>query len=406
MDTTVKQIGERVVTALVADGHAKLTIVQYRNAIRWLEILAQERGGEYSPALGAEFAAMTADPRTGKVFSAQPRADFARLAGVFDSYVLTGQVDLSMKRRARGRVVPQSREFATLLAAWSDEMDRRGLAVATRSAYGRAACVYLLYLEASGMTSLQVADGASVLGFLESLRGRWAATAMWSVVTNFRPFLNFTQRVDLLNALKMAGVKRHHGIVPLLGSDEEQIVVRACINGQVSARDAAITLLALVTGLRACDLIALRLQDIDWRGMTVGIVQQKTGNPLTIPLPAAIAGKLAEYVLDERPEAADDHVFLRAVAPHTELAGHASIYQVTKRVFKAAGADRTRVGTRLLRHNAASKLLRAGTPLPTISAVLGHSSPDATNVYLSADTEHMRVCVLPLPLPVPQGAAQ
>ncbi len=399
MDTMVREIGERVVDALKAAGYAQLTVSQYRNSIRWLDLLAQKQGGVYSPALGAEFALMTASPRTGKVFSAQPRLDFARLRGVFDSYVLTGRVDLSMKRRARSRVVPQSKEFTALLAAWSDEMERCGLAVATRSNYGRAASDYLLYLEASGMTSLQGADEASVFGFLESLRGRWAETAMWSAVTNFRPFLNFTQRLDLLDALKMAGVKRHHGIVPLLGNDEEQIVLRACTCGTTSARDAAITLLALVTGLRACDLIALRLRDIDWRGMTVGIVQQKTGNPLTLPLPPAIAGKLAEYVLHERPETADEHVFLRAVAPHTELVDHASIYQLTRRVFKTAGLERTRAGTRLLRHNAASKLLRAGTPLPTISAVLGHSNPDSTNVYLSTDTEHMRACVLPLALP-------
>ncbi|WP_349361763.1 tyrosine-type recombinase/integrase [Paenarthrobacter sp. PH39-S1] len=69
----------------------------------------------------------------------------------------------------------------------------------------------------------------------------------------------------------------------------------------------------------------------------------------------------------------------------------------TRRVFKAVGVDRPQVGTRLLRHNAASQLLRAGTPLPTISAVLGHSSPDSTNVYLSTDTEHLRACVLRLP---------
>ena len=404
MDTTVREIGERVVAALEADGHAKLTIVQYRNAIRWLGILALERGEEYSPALGAEFAVMTADPRTGKAFSPKPRADFARLAGVFDSYVFTGQVDLSMKKHDGTQILPQSKDFTVRLAAWSADQEQRGLAVATRSAYSRAACDYLLYLEANGIMTLQEADGASVFGFLESLSGRWAKTAMRSAVSNSRPFLKFTQRFDLLNALKMAGVKRHHGIVPLLGNEEEETVLQACLNGQVSARDAAITLLALVTGLRACDLISLRLTDIDWRGMTVGIVQQKTGNPLTIPLPPAIAGKLAEYVLGERPKVADAHVFLRVVAPHTELAGHTAIYQVTKRVFKAAGLERTRVGTRLLRHNAASKRLSAGTPLPTISAVLGHSSPDSTDVYLSTDTEHMRECVLPLP--IRQGVMQ
>ena len=51
-------------------------------------------------------------------------------------------------------------------------------------------------------------------------------------------------------------------------------------------------------GLRACDIIALRLGDVDWRGQTIGIVQQKTGNPLTLPLPALVLGKLAGYVLE------------------------------------------------------------------------------------------------------------
>ena len=72
----------------------------------------------------------------------------------------------------------------------------------------------------------------------------------------------------------------------------------------VSARDAAITLLALSTGLRACDIVALRLGDVDWRGHTIGIVQCKTGNPLTLPLPTLLLSKLACYVLDERPGSA------------------------------------------------------------------------------------------------------
>jgi integrase len=91
-------------------------------------------------------------------------------------------------------------------------------------------------------------------------------------------------------------------------------------------------------GLRACDIIALRLGDIDWRGQTIGIVQQKTGNPLTLPLPALVLGKLAGYVLEERPGSADDHVFLRSVAPHTRLAGHSSVHVVTAAVFRKAGA--------------------------------------------------------------------
>jgi integrase len=57
--------------------------------------------------------------------------------------------------------------------------------------------------------------------------------------------------------------------------------VHACATPAIAARDAAITLLAMTTGLRACDIINLRLADIDWRGQTIGIVQHKTHNPLT-----------------------------------------------------------------------------------------------------------------------------
>ena len=143
--------------------------------------------------------------------------------------------------------------------------------------------------------------------------------------------------------------------------------------------------------------ITSRLVDIDWRGQTIGIVQQKTRNPLTLPLPPLGTARLADYVLNERPDSPDDHVFLRSKAPHTRLAGHASIYKVTADTFRTAGVTEVKAGTRLLRHSAASRLLRATVPLPTIAAVLGHASPESTNLYLSVDTARLLGCVLPVP---------
>ena len=170
-------------------------------------------------------------------------------------------------------------------------------------------------------------------------------------------------------------------------------------SGTVSARDAAITLLALTTGLRACDIVNLQLGDIDWRARTASIVQQKTNNPLTVPLTDLLVGRLADYVLDQRPASDGDHLFLRSVAPHARLADHASIYRVIANVFGKAGVTDAKAGTRLLRHNAASRLLRAAVPLPTISAVLGHSSLESTNLYLSADRDRLLECVLDVPEP-------
>jgi integrase len=398
MDATVTQIGEVVVAELRAAGYMESTIGQYAKTVRALARYVGERGGVYDPGLGAEFAALTVSPRTGR-FSAQRRFDYGRLVDVFDSYVRTGRVDLSMRRRGGGGPRPIS-GFAALDASWEADMDRRGLAPTTRASYGRMARSYLVFLQERGIVDLDKADGASILAFLESLLVRWAKSSLFWVVSNFRPFLKFTGRADLVDAVNLAGVKRSHAIISVLGDEEEQKVVRACASGAVSARDAAITLLALSTGLRACDIIGLRMGDIDWRGQTIGIVQQKTGNPLTLPLPALVVGKLADYVLDDRPGSVDDHVFLRSVAPHTRLADHASVHWVTVATFRKAGVTDVKVGTRLLRHNAASRLLAAATPLPTISAVLGHANPESTNLYMSVHRERLLECVLP----VPEGA--
>src|ERR1019366_6178027 len=118
---------------------------------------AKERGGVYSPSLGAAFASMTVSPRTGR-FSAQRRFDYGRLVRVFDSYVQSGRVALSPRKRGGGGARPGSGEFVGLCAAWEAEMDHRGLAPATRDAYGRVSSAYLVFLESQGICHLEDAD--------------------------------------------------------------------------------------------------------------------------------------------------------------------------------------------------------------------------------------------------------
>ncbi len=396
MDMTAAGIGSAVVAQLRAAGYAESTVVLYERVIGVLARYAAGRDADYNPELGAEFASRTVSPRTGR-FSAQRRSTYRRIVDVFDSYVATGIVDLSVRGRGGGGPRPAQPAMAALAAAWESDMAGRGLAGETRGAYGRMARGYLVFLEQRGVSDLAGADGASVLAFLESLRGRWANSSMARAGSSFRPFLKFTGRADLVAAVNLARYRRCRPIIEVLGGAEQDMVVAACTSGQVSERNASITLLALVTGLRACDIIGLRLADVDWRGATISIVQQKTGNPLTLPLPARVLGKLADYVLRERPATADKHVFVRVPAPHTRLADHASVHTVITKTFRAAGMADARAGTRFLRHSTASGLLRAGVPLPTISAVLGHAREDSSSDYMSTDRERMLQCVLPVP---------
>lgn len=102
--------------------------------------------------------------------------------------------------------------------------------------------------------------------------------------------------------------------------------------------------------------------------------------------------RLASWLLDERPATDDDRVFVRYKAPHVALRGHSSVYEAISRVMRHAGLGR-RGGSRLLRRNAATRMLEAATPLPTISAVLGHADPDSTRVYMATHRgECSRAC--------------
>ncbi len=203
MDTVVGAIGDVVVAAFEDADYMQSTIGQFRKSIRWLGVLAKKQDGVYTSKLGAETASMTTSPRTGR-YSAQRHTDYDRLVWLFDSYVLTGTVDLSTRPRGQQKQGPSSPEFSELLAAWSHDMDQRGLARSTQNCFGGLAWEYLNYLEASEISSWEAADGASVLGFLESLRTRWAESSMWSAVASFRSLLKFTNRTDLLDALALA----------------------------------------------------------------------------------------------------------------------------------------------------------------------------------------------------------
>ena len=102
MDTTVKRIGAVVVAELRAAGYMESTIGQYEKTIKALrEVSSRSAAGSTRPRWVAEFASMTVSPRTGR-FSAQRRFDYGRLVSVFDSYVRTGRVDLTPRKRGGG----------------------------------------------------------------------------------------------------------------------------------------------------------------------------------------------------------------------------------------------------------------------------------------------------------------
>ena len=88
-------------------------------------------------------------------------------------------------------------------------------------------------------------------------------------------------------------------------------------------RDYAMVLLAVSTGLRCCDIVALRLDEVDWRRDEIRLVQAKTATPLVLPLSALAGNAVAEWILYGRPDCDAPEVF---VARSAHLAGDISSF--------------------------------------------------------------------------------
>jgi integrase len=109
-----------------------------------------------------------------------------------------------------------------------------------------------------------------------------------------------------------------------LTEEEEQAVWDVLQTDTVISRDKAIMVLALLTGIRAVDILNLKLGDIDWQGDLINIIQKKTNEPLGLPLLPAIGNALVRYIMNDRPKSDSPYIFLSINAPHQPLKEHSA----------------------------------------------------------------------------------
>jgi integrase len=162
-------------------------------------------------------------------------------------------------------------------------------------------------------------------------------------------------------------------------------------------RDYAILLLAARLGLRLGDIKNLKLDDLHWASATLEIEQSKTGTPLVLPMSEEVGTALIDYLRAGRPAATHRQVFLSLTPPFAPFCERDHLHRVVKHWRELAGIEfrtRQRQGLHSLRHTLATRLLRAETPFPVISAILGHASPASTFIYAKADVETLRIAAL------------
>jgi site-specific recombinase XerD len=158
---------------------------------------------------------------------------------------------------------------------------------------------------------------------------------------------------------------------------------------------AILTLLARL-GLRAGEVVALNLEDVDWEGGVIR-VRRKGGRWTQLPLPPDVGEAVATYLRSERPRCSSRRVFLSHRAPIRGFAHTITVSSIVRRTLIRAGVESARTGAHLFRHTLAADLLRNGASLGEIGDVLGHRSPNTTALYAKVDLAALSTIALPWP---------
>ncbi len=191
---------------------------------------------------------------------------------------------------------------------------------------------------------------------------------------------------SLMGAVPNAITWRLASLPRYIAPEAVEDVIACCdVTKPAGLRDRAILLLLARLALRAGDIVALRLEDIDWRNALVRVCG-KSKRQECLPLPQDAGDAVLAYIERARPRVVDDRVFLRVRAPHRCFASSNSITSIVIYALKRAGLEDARPqGAYLFRHSAATGLLRSGQSLEVISAVLRHRSMDTTAIYAKTD---------------------
>ncbi|MBV8818095.1 MAG: tyrosine-type recombinase/integrase [Acidobacteriaceae bacterium] len=246
-------------------------------------------------------------------------------------------------------------------------------------------------------------DAQSLRKFIldTSQRCGWATAK--KCTTAVRMFLRFLIAggkcaAGLEGAIPVLAHWRLSSLPRYLQLDEVERVIAACDPATpVGKRDRAILLLLARLGLRAGDIVQLRLGDLDWRGAAIS-VSGKGRRQTLMPLTQEVGDAIAKYLTDGRPETLVEAVFIRSRAPFQALASHCAVSMIAAQAMHRAGVIcPSRGAAHVLRHSIASSMLWQGASLQEIAGVLRHRSIATTEIYAKVDVVTLRQIAQPWP---------
>lgn len=313
----------------------------------------------------------------------------------------------------RKRWIPAQRKRVTRLSAadrllieFDQHLERaHGLSVLTRRARRRYAQEWLEGQFARQRLRLRTLKPQDLFRFVNARAQNLKGTSLHALAVGLRSFLRFLEftgriRPGLAGAVPCPASPPFPPPTQILDPGTRAGFLRSFDRTTFAGRrDYAIALCFSELALRANEVSALTLDDVDWRAMTVRLRQTKQRRERRLPLPPRVARALVAYLRQRRPAVGHRQLFLSLRPPLGQPLATDGVRSVIGRAFDSCGINAT--GPHILRQSWATAAHQRGTDLKLIADVLGHGSADTTAQYAKVHFEQLRQAALPWPHPQP-----
>lgn len=282
----------------------------------------------------------------------------------------------------------------------------RGLAASTITRYSTHAQRFLKQISQERLANQEMVGIEQISAIVRTEARKVSTKTLQLLTTALRCFLRFLLReglitTDLASCVPPARSREQTVLQRYLPSEQVERILDSCDRTTaIGRRDHAILLLLARLGLRATEVVALTLDDIDWRAGEL-LVKGKGKFHDRLPLPHDVGAAVAAYLQQDR-RSETRRLFVPIKGPHMVFTSGASINVILARALRRAGlqAPNKGIGSHLLRHSLATSMLRRGATLAEIGSVLRHRSAQTTTLYAKVDIEGLRSIALPWPVEV------
>jgi len=282
-------------------------------------------------------------------------------------------------------------------------IDDRGLTHRTRDGHAHLARRFLQEVYPAGPCEFVTLNPELIIRYVERHALDGAADSGKAMCCSLRAFLRYLHlRGRIVDPLAecVPSIRRWRlaGLPTFLPLQKVQQVLDSCDRAtSMGLRDYAILMVLAKLGLRAGEVAALTLDDIDWHAGEIH-VHGKGRRQAVMPLRRDVGMAIVAYLRQSRTASTSRHLFLRMLAPHVGFTSGCAITMIAKQALDRAGIHGyAHHGAHLFRHSLATDLLRSGASFDEIGQLLRHESTDSTRIYAKLDIEKLRTLSQPWP---------